>query len=121
MKILALDLGTTMGFATPETTGTVEFKNSRHEGGGMRYLRLKLWLNEMYKLMGGINVLFYEEVAAHKGTTAAHTYGGFLSMFGPKEKTEKSVRVVAGDEVNEFSVRIEKLEKQENDNNKINN
>ncbi len=39
--------------------------------------------------------------------------GGLLSIFGPKEKTEKSVRVVAGDEVNEFSVRIEKLENEE--------
>ena len=42
--LLALDLGTTTGWAlrTPDgliTSGTVSFRPSRYDGGGMRYLR----------------------------------------------------------------------------------
>ena len=42
--ILALDLGTTTGWALRRhdsliTTGTASFKPGRYDGGGMRYLR----------------------------------------------------------------------------------
>jgi len=42
---LALDLGTTMGWAAKchnsvITSGTVVFRNDRWQGGGMRFLRL---------------------------------------------------------------------------------
>ena len=50
--ILALDLGTTTGWAlrAPDgliTSGTVSFRPSRYDGGGMRYLRFRSWLTEL--------------------------------------------------------------------------
>jgi Holliday junction resolvasome RuvABC endonuclease subunit len=80
--ILALDLGTTTGWATRDrngiTSGTVTFKPSRYEGGGMRFLRFRRWLDEFLSLEPTEAVLF-EEVRRHAGTDAAHVYGGFLA------------------------------------------
>ncbi len=83
---LALDLGTTLGWAacSPNgnvTSGTVNFKNRRFEGGGMRYLRFNNWLAEIDALfLRGIGVVYFEEVRAHRGTDAAHVYGGLMSI-----------------------------------------
>ena len=45
----------------------------------MRFLR---WRKLMVDLIGDPDnaIVFYEEVAAHKGTTAAHVYGGFVAV-----------------------------------------
>jgi len=79
--ILALDLGTTTGWATRDRTGivsgTVAFKPSRYEGGGMRFLRFRKWLDEFLHLEP-IDAVLFEEVRRHAGTDAAHVYGGFL-------------------------------------------
>lgn len=76
--ILALDLGTTTGWAAyadgQTTSGFISFKNGRYEGGGMRYLKFSRWLTEM-----GAKEVYFEEVRRHKGTDAAHVYGGFLA------------------------------------------
>jgi hypothetical protein len=82
--VLALDLGTTTGWALRGqdggiTSGTMTFKPSRFEGGGMRYLRFRRWLAEVACLAGGISRIAFEEVRAHAGTDAAHLYGGFLA------------------------------------------
>lgn len=83
--VLALDLGTTTGWALRPagsggiTSGTVVFRPSRFEGGGMRYLRFRGWLGEMAGLSDGIARVVFEEVRAHAGTDAAHIYGGFLA------------------------------------------
>jgi hypothetical protein len=50
--ILALDLGTTTGWALPSvdglvTSGTVSFRPSRYDGGGMRYVRFRAWLERL--------------------------------------------------------------------------
>ena len=47
--VLALDLGTTTGWALRAadglvTSGTVSFRPGRYDGGGMRYLRFTNWL-----------------------------------------------------------------------------
>ncbi len=85
--VLALDLGSTTGWALRGqdggiTSGTMTFKPSRFEGGGMRFLRFRGWLAEVAVLSGGVarvaRVVF-EEVRAHAGTDAAHVYGGFLA------------------------------------------
>lgn len=44
----------------------------------MRYLRFRNWLSEMKDLLGIERVVF-EEVRNHKGTDAAHVYGGLLA------------------------------------------
>ena len=81
--ILALDLGTTTGWALHHLDGTIssgaeQFKPQRFEGGGMRYLRFKRWLNEVLAGSGDINAVFFEEVRRHAGVDAAHAYGGFM-------------------------------------------
>jgi Holliday junction resolvasome RuvABC endonuclease subunit len=83
-SILALDLGSKTGWALRQTDGTVtcgtvEFKPSRFEGGGMRFLRFKKWLNEVNGFAVPIGYIAFEEVRSHVGVTAAHVYGGFLA------------------------------------------
>ena len=82
--VLALDLGTTTGWALRGqdggiTSGTMTFRPNRFEGGGMRFLRFRGWLMEIANLSGGITRIVFEEVRAHAGTDAAHIYGGFLA------------------------------------------
>jgi Holliday junction resolvasome RuvABC endonuclease subunit len=83
--VLALDLGTTTGWAILSfdgliTSGTVSFKPSRYDGGGMRYLRFTNWLTEIDRLSGPIEAIYFEEVRRHVGTDAAHVYGGLLAV-----------------------------------------
>jgi hypothetical protein len=83
--ILALDLGTTTGWAIHGfdgliTSGTVSFKPSRYDGGGMRYLRFTNWLTEIDRLSGPIETIYFEEVRRHVGTDAAHVFGGLLAV-----------------------------------------
>jgi len=83
-SILALDLGTTTGWATklPDgcvVSGTVSFRPGRYEGGGMRYLRFRSWLDEMQRTVPRLSAVYFEEVRRHAGTDAAHIYGGFLA------------------------------------------
>lgn len=84
MKILCLDLGTTTGWAISDsgaiTSGTESFKPGRFEGGGMRFLRFKRWLNELLACVGNIDAVYFEEVRRHLGVDAAHCYGGFMAQ-----------------------------------------
>ncbi len=82
--ILALDLGTTTGWALRTsdgliTSGTVSFRPSRYDGGGMRYVRFRAWLDQLGKDAGPLASIHFEEVRRHIGTDAAHLYGGFLA------------------------------------------
>ena len=82
--VLALDLGTATGWAlrSPDghiTSGTVSFRPSRYDGGGMRYLRFRSWLDQIEAQARGISAVYFEEVRRHVGTDAAHIYGGFLA------------------------------------------
>jgi len=81
--VLAIDIGTKAGWALYQPKrallwGTVEFKNHRFEGGGMKWIRFRAWLDEMGSSCGPDLVLF-EEVRRHMGTDAAHIYGGFVA------------------------------------------
>lgn len=82
--MLALDLGTTTGWALhhPDgqiASGTVDFKPQRFEGGGMRYLRFRRWLNAFQPSTDRLDAVFFEAVRRHAGVDAAHAYGGFLA------------------------------------------
>ena len=84
MTVLTLDLGSKTGWALHGqdqaiTSGTVEFKNDRWQGGGMKFLRFKQWLTEIKQMEGGLDAVFVEEVRRHLGVDAAHAYGGFLA------------------------------------------
>ena len=82
--LLALDLGTTTGCAMKLADGTVvsgtmAFRPGRYEGGGMRYLRFRSWLDALDASANGVGTVYFEEVRRHAGTDAAHLYGGFLA------------------------------------------
>ena len=83
--MLALDLGTTTGWALRGyggliTSGTASFKPGRYDGGGMRYLRFTNWLTELDRLSGPISAIWFEEVRRHVATDAAHVHGGLLAV-----------------------------------------
>lgn len=82
--ILALDLGSSTGWALGASadaiiSGTVSFRPSRYEGGGIRYLRFRGWLDQLAADSRNLSAVYFEEVRRHIGTDAAHLYGGFLA------------------------------------------
>jgi hypothetical protein len=83
--LLVLDLGQHTGWALAYprgavTSGTELFKAGRFEGGGMPLVRFAAWLGELHVKAGPLTRVVFEEVRAHKGTAAAHTYGAFLGQ-----------------------------------------
>ncbi len=82
--ILAIDLGTTTGWALRHrdesiTSASQSFRPQRFEGGGMRFLRFKRWLSELNALCGEIHAVYFEEVRRHSAVDAAHVYGGLMA------------------------------------------
>lgn len=87
MKILGIDPGTSCGWALLDDDGSVagfgtwDLSTKRHEGAGMRYLRLRRYLEEVVSgVVRGVELVAYEEVRRHLGTSAAHVYGGVISQ-----------------------------------------
>ncbi|MGI4847242.1 MAG: hypothetical protein ACRYGK_03765 [Janthinobacterium lividum] len=82
MVILALDLGTTSGWALINQHRKIEggsesFAPRKNEGPGQRWLRFRAWLSREQQHAGEINVVYYETVMNHTAVQAAHVYGGF--------------------------------------------
>lgn len=78
MNILALDLGTTTGYALKTsviTSGSLNFQKASFHGAGMKFLYFKRWLTEIKQ--SGVDAVYYEKVMRHSGTHAAHCYGAF--------------------------------------------
>ncbi|MBF0213038.1 MAG: hypothetical protein HQM00_05660 [Magnetococcales bacterium] len=81
---LALDLGTKTGWAVGSknsgvtASGTQNFTPRRFDGGGMRFLRFRRWLDEINESVD-VGEISFEEVRRHQGVDAAHAYGGFLA------------------------------------------
>lgn len=89
MKILAIDPGSKCGYAVmlddwPLASGVWDLSARRHEGGGMRFLRLRAYLDSITfngELgTSSVDAVFYEEVRRHLGTDAAHIYGGIVAV-----------------------------------------
>lgn len=83
--IVALDLGTTTGYAMhspgsglPFVSGSHEVKTTRFDGGGMRYVMFKRWLTDQFGDVG-CTWLIYESVRRHLSNDSAHAYGGYLA------------------------------------------
>ncbi len=86
MKILAIDPGTHCGYAlSPFESGVWNLSVGRHEGGGMRFVKLRSYLA---KACQGAELVVYEEVRGHKGTDAAQVYGGIVAII--QEHCEQS-------------------------------
>lgn len=86
--VLGLDLGTHCGYAWTledqpriELSGSWDLRPNRFEGGGMRFVRFKAALDDLLHKENAEEIfVFFEEVAAHKGTAASHIYGGLLAI-----------------------------------------
>lgn len=83
-RILALDLGTRMGYAVGINgklliSATRQDKPGRYSGGGMRFLQFRSWLTEVYESTK-FDRIYFEEVRRHMSVDSAHVYGGFLAM-----------------------------------------
>lgn len=86
MNVLALDLGTQTGFAVGRlnfqpstvTSGSVSFKPKKFVSFGRRFKDFEAWLDRIHTL-DPVDEVVFEEVRRHRGTDAAHIYGGFLA------------------------------------------
>lgn len=83
-SLLALDLGTHMGWALRSrsgaiSSGTNHYRPGRFEGAGMAFVRFGGWLDDLSRHGGPLASVVFEEVRAHAGTLAAQVYGGFLA------------------------------------------
>jgi Holliday junction resolvasome RuvABC endonuclease subunit len=80
MSTLALDLGTSSGYAIYENGEIISGVNKlRHDrrASGVRALDFYRWLTQMIR-EHGITYVYFERVYAHSGTEAAHLYGYFM-------------------------------------------
>jgi crossover junction endodeoxyribonuclease RuvC len=85
--VIGIDPGTMCGWALVDekgkrqASGVWDLRARRHEGGGMRYLRVRRYLEELLDHAEGHGspVVAYEEVRRHRGTDAAHVYGGIVA------------------------------------------
>lgn len=79
--ILALDLGTRTGWALGDhaehpTVGHQDFSLKRGDSPGMRFLRLRMWLNEIWQLSHeGIELVVYEQPHLRGGAAATVLVG----------------------------------------------
>ncbi len=81
--VLAIDPGTKCGWCVVDkgqyVSGVWKLGAGRTQSPGMRYLRLKKLLQEVKELTD-FNVVVFEEVKRHRGTAAAHVYGGMTAI-----------------------------------------
>ena len=63
-KILALDVATNTGWSVGEAHGTWDLRSKRDESVGMRLIRFRSKLEEVFKLCE-INLVVFERVAGH--------------------------------------------------------
>lgn len=85
MNILAIDLGTTLGWALTKRDGSIHsgseaFAPAKHGGHGGKFLAFMTHLNAVRNVHGDMNAVYYEDIKMHKGVLAAHAYGGFLAI-----------------------------------------
>jgi len=89
--LLALDLGTTTGWALSSNgeirSGTISFKDTRFDSKDSRFTKFFRWLQNQ-KAHYDIESIVYEGVTMMpKSSASAHCYGGFMGavqMFGDK-------------------------------------
>ncbi|CUJ00852.1 hypothetical protein [Achromobacter aegrifaciens] len=84
VTILALDLGTKLGWAIQSRDGRIAhgtevFTPRASWAAGQRWLRARAFLAELITSRQ-VHVIAYEDVKRHMGTDAAHAYGAFLCL-----------------------------------------
>lgn len=84
MTKLALDLGTTTGYAWTAVNGCVvsgtwDLRPKKYEGGGFRFIKFRAQLDALHA-QHPISIVWFEAVRRHAGTDAAHVYGGLMGV-----------------------------------------
>lgn len=86
MNILALDLGTNIGWALHvrgalHSSGTTNFSLKKTDSPGVRWQRFRGFLTARGRSAEVIHVVYYEDVKGHglNQVLSAHCYGGFLA------------------------------------------
>ena len=83
MTHLALDLGAATGWCVgtlaSHISGEWSMKGGRFEGGGMRFVHMRRYLNDIHAGYPDLARVYYEEVRRHAGVSASHAYGGYLA------------------------------------------
>lgn len=86
MRVIAIDPGTHCGYAFTDDgraqadfSGVWNLKGGRFEGGGMRFVRMRKYFDELVKDEADCRV-FFEEVRRHMGVDSAHIYGGIIAV-----------------------------------------
>ncbi|GAO98196.1 crossover junction endodeoxyribonuclease RuvC [Caedimonas varicaedens] len=81
--ILALDLGTTTGWALSSNgeirSGSVSFKDTPFDSKDSRFTKFSRWLANQ-KANFEIEEIVYESVMRHVGVRASHVYGAFMGV-----------------------------------------
>lgn len=81
---LAIDPGSECGWAIRPNqvyaVGTWNLTKGSGEGAGMRYLRLRKLLERLAEEYTITEVAYEKIVRTHKGTAAAHVYGGIVAV-----------------------------------------
>ncbi|HXE49537.1 MAG TPA: hypothetical protein VN663_14255 [Ramlibacter sp.] len=85
MNILAIDIGSQLGWALTKRDGSIcsgseGFAPGKHGGHGGRFLAFMAFLNQLRNSHGDIHAIYYEDVKRHQGVLSAHAYGGFLAI-----------------------------------------
>ena len=81
MKILAIDTGTYTGYANNyslDSSGVWDNSLKKNDNKGIRYFRFENAFTAM--LARGAELVVYEQVMRHRGTAAAHVYGGMEAI-----------------------------------------
>lgn len=80
-SILAIDIGTTVGWALltegKVVSGRFDMRPAEGEKPGIRFLKFR---REFLPNFRSVREVYYEEVRRHEGTHAAHIYGGFWAI-----------------------------------------
>ena len=80
-SILALDLGSLLGFAVLSqgkvVSGTYDMRPAKGQHPGMRFA---IFENEFLRQFRSVREVYYEEVRRHEGTHAAHVYGALWGI-----------------------------------------
>lgn len=83
MRILALDLGTTTGWATCGKdglrSGSQCFAPKTGQGRGARWIAFRAWLAELSRSGERFDLVVVERVVRHVSSDSAHVYGGLLA------------------------------------------
>jgi len=82
IKILTLDLAEKTGWATNGLNcGFVSFKNKRHEGAGVAFVKFNKFLSDMNAnhKYGRFDLIVFERIDFGTSTYAAQMYGGLIA------------------------------------------